>query len=213
MRVAVGDLFAIGWVEAAGQEAQVSDDNESLSGYAGVIGIYGTVAGGLLALAIRRRLLPERISSADLVLFGVASHKVARTITKDKVTRPLRAPFTEHVGAGGPAEVAEEAKPGAAKRVVGELLSCPFCLDQWISTGFVFGSVFAPRPTRAVASVFAVRAVADWLQLGYGAMQRLAEGPPTNPFPPSPEGASAGAPALDRQKRGDGPGDAARRDN
>jgi len=152
-------------------------DDEHLEGYAGVVIVYGLVSSGLLALAVRHDRLPERVPLADLLLFGVASHKVARTVTKDRVTRPLRAPFTLPVGAGGPAEVIEKPRRGAVRGVVGELLSCPFCVGQWISTGFVFGSFFAPRPIRAVASVFAVRAAADWMQFGYAALQQQSERP------------------------------------
>jgi hypothetical protein len=28
---------------------------------------------------------------------------------------------------------------------MGELLTCPFCLGQWVATGLIFGLVLAPR--------------------------------------------------------------------
>ena len=60
------------------------------------------------------------------------------------------------------------------QKAVGELITCPFCLDQWVATGFLAGLVAAPRATRWLASAFAVRAGADALQFGYAALQRLA---------------------------------------
>jgi hypothetical protein len=44
------------------------------------------------------------------------------------------------------------------------LLVCPFCVGQWVATGFVFGLVLRPRATRLAASVFAALTAADFLQ-------------------------------------------------
>ncbi|WP_397518026.1 DUF1360 domain-containing protein [Rhodococcus oxybenzonivorans] len=98
-------------------------------------------------------------------------------MTKDAVTTPLRAPFTQHAGDGGPGEVME--KPQASdgvKHSIGELLTCPFCFDVWVITGFTIGHVFAPRATRMVADAMAALAGADFLQLAYATAQQVAEG-------------------------------------
>ncbi|MBW3593900.1 MAG: DUF1360 domain-containing protein, partial [Actinobacteria bacterium] len=44
---------------------------------------------------------------------------------------------------------------------------CPYCLDQWVATAFISGSLFAPRATRTIAGVFATVAIADFLQIAY----------------------------------------------
>lgn len=59
---------------------------------------------------------------------------------------------------------------------LGELLTCPFCLDMWVATGFAIGLVFAPRYTRLVAGVFSALTGADFLQLGYAIAQQAAQG-------------------------------------
>jgi hypothetical protein len=73
-----------------------------LAGYAALLGIYNAA---FLALLLAARNsddgLPERISFPDLLLLGVATHKLSRVIAKDRVTSPLRAPFTEYVEGGG----------------------------------------------------------------------------------------------------------------
>jgi len=97
---------------------------------------------------------------------------VSRLLAKDSVTSPLRAPFTSFAAAQGESEIAERARGSGAAQAVGELVSCPFCLDQWVATGFVAGAVLAPRQTRPVASLFAVVAGADWLQVAYAAARR-----------------------------------------
>jgi hypothetical protein len=55
---------------------------------------------------------------------------------------------------------------------VGELLVCPFCLDQWVATGYAAGLVVAPRATRFVASIMATVAISDFLQIGYKASEQ-----------------------------------------
>ena len=42
----------------------------------------------------------------------VATHKLARLVTKESITSALRAPFTRYQGVSGPAELAEDAAMG-----------------------------------------------------------------------------------------------------
>jgi hypothetical protein len=63
--------------------------------YAIFTGPYGTAfAGSLIALRTRGHHLPELPTAADLLLVGIATHKLSRLIAKDKVTSFMRAPFT-----------------------------------------------------------------------------------------------------------------------
>jgi hypothetical protein len=57
------------------------------------------------------------------------------------------------------------------RKALGELLTCPFCVGQWVATSFVLGLVLAPRATRLVASTFTAVAAADFLQLAYTAAE------------------------------------------
>ena len=45
---------------------------------------------------------------------------------------------------------------------------------QWVATGFVAGTVLAPRATSLAATTFAAVAVSDALQFGYAALERRA---------------------------------------
>jgi hypothetical protein len=63
-----------------------------------------------------------------------------------------------------------------ARHSLGELLTCPFCLDAWVATVFTIGLVFAPRLTRLVAGTATALAGSDFLQLAYARAQRAAEG-------------------------------------
>jgi hypothetical protein len=71
----------------------------------------------------------------------------------------------------------EETRHGSALRhSIGELLTCPFCLDMWVATAFAIGLIFAPRLTRLTAGTFTALAGADFLQLAYAKAQQMTEG-------------------------------------
>src|ERR1700710_1686363 len=139
-----------------------------LFSYAALMGIFNALfVGSLVAAARRGRELPVRVGAADLVTIGVASHKLSRLITKDKVTSPLRAPFTELEGSGGPGELEERARGTGARRAAGDLLVRPYGLALWVVAPFSVGLLFAPRTTRLLAAVFAALTVSDFFQIAY----------------------------------------------
>lgn len=156
------------------EEARAYSPHEErpLGSYLGLMGLYGAVMAGLLgAVRFSGRSLPERVEWPDLVLTAVATHRVTRLLSKDPVTSPLRAPFTRFSGTSGPAELAEEVRGHGLRKAVGELVTCPFCLGQWVATAFMFGLVFAPRPTRMMAGIFSAVAGADFLQFARARVQ------------------------------------------
>jgi hypothetical protein len=155
--------------ERASAEAQEYSHGEErpLAGYLRVMGTYGAGVVGLGAAAfLSGRPLPERPGVGDLALVALATAKVSRLFTRDVVTSPLRAPFTRFKEGAGPAEVNEDVRGHGTKHSVGELLTCPFCMGQWVATGFAFGLVFAPKLTRQVAGTFAALEAVDFLQFG-----------------------------------------------
>jgi hypothetical protein len=157
-------------------EGYAPGEDRPLGGYAVLMGLYGVaVTAGAVTLRRRGRPLPH-VSMADIALVGVATHKLSRRMSKDSVTSPLRAPFTRYEGVAGPAELQEGVRGRGLRKAVGELVSCPFCLSQWVSTGFTFGLIAAPRATRWTASVFASLALADFLQFAYAWAEQRAEG-------------------------------------
>ena len=145
-----------------------------LAGDLGAMSVYvGLVSAAAAAVRASERELPERIPFGDAALITVATFRLARRITKDPVTSPIRAPFTRFEGSSGHAEVAEEVREhGGVKHAVGELLTCPFCMAQWVGTAFVFGYVTAPKATRLAALTMTVVAGADVLQFVYDSIQK-----------------------------------------
>jgi hypothetical protein len=139
-----------------------------LFSYAALMSLFGALFGGGLFAARRSgRDLPERIGVEDLAMIGVASHKLSRLISKDKVTSPLRAPFTELEGSGGPGELEERSRGGGPRKAIGELLICPYCLGLWVVSTFALGLLFVPRLTRFLAAIFSALTISDFLQIAY----------------------------------------------
>jgi hypothetical protein len=113
------------------------------------------------------RPLPDRVEARDLALLTVASAKTARLLSKDRITSPLRAPFTEPDKDAGHGEVDETSRGSGLRRAVGQLLLCPFCLGMWTSAVFTAGLLTVPRFTRWVAAVMSIFFGSELLQIVY----------------------------------------------
>jgi hypothetical protein len=104
---------------------------------------------GAFALSQRNQKQEDALRPFDLVLLGLATYRTGRLIVYDKVTEPLRAPFTQttHDASGVGKTVTSRSKPGIV-RALGELLSCPICTGTWVAAGLVYGLALVPRTTR-----------------------------------------------------------------
>jgi Protein of unknown function (DUF1360) len=139
-----------------------------LGWYALLICMYLSGFGGFVAWFRRSgRELPERMDARDLALIAVATHKGSRLLGKARILSAVRAPFTRYQDDGGPDEVEEAARGRGLRRVIGELIVCPYCLSMWFATLFTAGLLVAPRTTRWLASVLTVVFASDVLQIAY----------------------------------------------
>jgi hypothetical protein len=147
--------------------------DKPLGGYALMTAIFATgMTLASVAIARSGRELPEKVAATDLILTGVATHKLSRQISKEKVTSFIRAPFTRYKKPAGKGEVSEEVRQDGFRGVIGELLLCPYCLSHWIASGFFVGLIAAPRPTRMIAGVYTAETLADFLQVAYLAAEK-----------------------------------------
>lgn len=142
--------------------------------HAGLIGLAGATA------LLRRFKTP--LAPTDLVTLGLAAHKIAMILTKERVTLPLRSPFTtqsDHGREGGHESIP---RGHGMQRALGELLTCPHCSAPWIALGLLAGHVVFPLPTRAITTLFCTVALADvfhdasaWLEAQHAQAQQRAE--------------------------------------
>ncbi|MBT2385084.1 DUF1360 domain-containing protein [Streptomyces sp. ISL-11] len=146
-----------------------------MAGYAVLLGGYTAFVAAAAVAARRRGTAPSRPEFTDLALLAVATFRVSRTLTKDPILAPLRAPFTTYQSPAGPGEVMEAPRAGMLRHAIGELLTCPFCMTQWTGTAGLACLAFFPEPTRWVTSGLSAVAAADALQLGYAQLQQAAQ--------------------------------------
>ena len=149
------------------------DEERPLGSYTVLTVAFGAgFVGSLVAVRRAGRPLPVEFSTKDVVLTGIATHKLSRLIARDKVTSFARAPFTRFQQKAGHAEVDEEPRGSGLKLAIGELLVCPYCLAQWIAGAFTVGHVAAPRVTRLLTAMWTAHAIADAAQLAYSAAEQ-----------------------------------------
>ncbi len=148
-------------------------EERPLASYSLLTSVFSASFVGALVAAHRAGYtLPQEHRVKDIVLTGLATHKLSRLVARDKVTAFARAPFTRFQEAAGHAEVDEEPRGGGLRLAVGELLVCPYCLAQWIAGAFTVGHVVAPRVTRLLTAMWSAHAIADAAQLAYSAAEK-----------------------------------------
>lgn len=150
-------------------------DEMPLSGYAALLASYAAVFAPLWVALWSRRQDTERPSLADAVLLGIATHKIGRIITKDWVTSPIRAPFTEYVESEGGGEVSERSRGQGLQRAVGDLLTCPWCIAPWVAGALYSAFLINPRAARMLAAGATSVATSDFLQHAFNASKRLSK--------------------------------------
>ncbi len=143
-----------------------------LAGYATLFGVYNIA---ILVMLLSERSPRERwrdnISLTDILLLSVATYKISRVVSSDRVTSPLRAPFMEYIEPNGASEVKEKVRGTGMQRAVGDLLHCPFCLGSWVAAALGTGLIVRPKTTRFVSKIFTVVALADVFQHAYGILK------------------------------------------
>jgi hypothetical protein len=149
--------------------ANQNSHSTEFPGYAGLTGVFAVGTGAAIAALDRTGRLPRRFDVEDIALLGVATYQLSRTITRDRVTSFLRAPFAREGEGVGRGEVALDVFGNGARRAIGELVVCPFCMTQWVGAGFLTALCLAPRATRFVASLFALRTVAEVVNIAHEA--------------------------------------------
>jgi len=149
--------------------------DEPLFGYLALLGVYGGTFGSLLYLGAKRGVLPRRVVPYDIALLGLATHQLARIVTRDKVIEPLRAPFAEVEGPAGAGEVKSRARGQGLRKAIGTLVTCPYCVGPWVAAVLFTGLVARPRATRLVASVFAAAALSDFAHQAWAFARRASD--------------------------------------
>jgi len=153
-------------------QAYKNGHERPLGGYVALMSVYGagTAMTALTARALGRTA--PKLTPWEVAQLTLATQKLARLIAKDPVTSPLRAPFTTYAGTGAAAELHEEVRGHGLSHSIGELMTCPMCLGQWVATALTLGLVIAPAPTRLATATMTAVSGADFLQYLYARLQQ-----------------------------------------
>jgi hypothetical protein len=138
-------------------------DEQLLAEYAATLAFYIASVAVLTGVARQQGRIPGRFGFFDLVLLGVATHKLSRLVAKDRITGIIRAPFVTYIRSAGAGEVEEKPRGRGIQRGIGNLISCPYCMGPWSATALAFGFLFAPRISRLFAGILSSVAVSDFL--------------------------------------------------
>ncbi len=143
-----------------------------LDGYAVLLAAYVAVFGSVLGAIWSSRDAEAQPDARDIVLLGIATHKIGRIITRDWVTSPLRAPFTRYSKSAGGGEVSEKSRGTGVQRAAGDLLTCPWCIAPWVAASLYSIFLVQPRLTRLLAAAFTSVTISDVLQHAYNFFTR-----------------------------------------
>jgi hypothetical protein len=144
------------------------DPRQPLKSYLILTGFFGLAFASLCAVERPRR----RVSKAeDAALLAIATHKLSRIITRDRVLAPFRAPFTKFEKSAGAGEVEEEIRGHGLHNAIGRLVTCPYCVAPWIAVGMKGLFRIAPHTTRLLMEVLALTAASDFLNRVYAKLE------------------------------------------
>lgn len=121
------------------------------------------------------RRQPITIQPFDLTLLGFATYRLGRLAAYDKVTEPLRRPFTRTQPDPSGAGDTVAPKGRGMQRALGELFSCPICTGTWIAAMLVYGLSLMPGPTRAFLAMMSAIGLAELLNAATEALQWTGE--------------------------------------
>ncbi len=141
------------------------DTREDLERQATKLTLVGAFLGLMAAFSARlvRRGEDVEIRPFDLALLGLSTYRIGRLVAYERVSEPLRQPFTQVIQDESGAGDTVVAGGRGFRWVLGELLSCPICIGTWAAAGLVYSLHLAPRPTRVLLAVMSSTGVAQVL--------------------------------------------------
>jgi len=121
---------------------------------------------GVMAALYFLGRLPTNIGPFDLVLLGLAAARLTDIISTDQIMEWLRRPFVKMETT----EIAErevETRTGRGrglKKVIGDLLSCPWCVGVWVAASLTYAYFLLPAVIWVFILIMAIAEIGSLLQ-------------------------------------------------
>ena len=139
--------------------------------YAAIFGLYAASLAGAGALGRTLERDPQCQTALDLAVLGLATFKVARTLSRDSVASFVREPFVRGDARSGDQE---PVRTGGFEEAIGELVTCTRCIGTWAAAGLASTQILAPRFGRLLTWSLGAAAANDFLQAGFTALKEKA---------------------------------------
>lgn len=124
-------------------------ENRSYGAYSFITFVYFVFFSSLALLISRKKNMKTEVGSADIFLLGLATYRLSRLISYDRVTQYLRFPFIEPgQGAEQIEGTSEEPKGEGLQHAIGQLLTCAYCSSVWAGTFNSALYLLSPRAGR-----------------------------------------------------------------
>jgi hypothetical protein len=151
-------------------------EQRSKKSYALIIGTYLTFFAMVAAMTSRNgRRLKETPPARDIALIGIATYRLSRLVTYDRVTSVLRQPFVEEGrGEENLEGTIQRPKGTGLQRALGELLTCSWCASVWSGTINVAAYTLFPRVGRMFLMVLAASGISEILDPVFPLLNYLA---------------------------------------
>ena len=154
------------------ESTRVAEQKPPYESYAAIMAVFGGLlaTAGLLSRKAERG--PQCNTWLDLTLLAAATFKAARTLARDPVTAPIRAPFVE-----GDAHDGDEPpiSDGSAQQAIGELVTCTRCIGTWVAAGLARTQVATPRFGRVLTLALGTAGINDFLQASFVALNHKSD--------------------------------------
>ncbi|HET8524975.1 MAG TPA: DUF1360 domain-containing protein [Thermomicrobiales bacterium] len=117
------------------------------------------------ALAPRRRNANgHEIRALDVGMLGLAALRAGRLLSYDRVTEPVREPFTEtEPDEFGASDTVVPQSGSAIRETLGQLISCPICSGTWAAAAMAYFVRLAPLPGRFFLLIMSATGLAEVL--------------------------------------------------
>lgn len=149
------------WQRERPEKRRPPTDGEPIGSYVLLASVLLGITNGALLYLRRNKLFLPKPTVLDLALIGLGTARLSRLITRDKVMRPLRAPFTVAEG-NGAGEVKEHAKGSGFTRAAGELITCPRCTAVWAASCLSLTYFASPSVGRFAGLVLSSSLISDF---------------------------------------------------
>jgi hypothetical protein len=152
---------------AAVTEIRADPDPPSLSYFALMAGWTAGMVG--IAWVGERRFEP--FTAGEAFGYALATHGLARIVSMETVTLPLRTPFVDREFRPD-GECIETPRGTGIRKAIGELVTCPYCCSTWAAAVLMTGRLVRPGMTRVLVGVLAAAAGANLLHRAFTALER-----------------------------------------